>query len=113
MKETIWVPEEIKQSKKLPCVTWCEGNTGLEQQASIIKTVGNDPGKVMEAMEFLLDQGVACKCGVCSRQLLKMSEALSYHGAVLSAKGRGDLEAMLFSANRRGKIYKELGHTVI
>jgi len=109
----MFVPEEIGSSKKLPCMGWCKGRKGLEGQADIIRSVGDDPTKIESAMKACLEQGTQCKCSTCSSQLLKLSEALSFHGGVLAAKSRRDHEGLVYCAEQRGKLYRELGHVAI
>lgn len=111
--EGIVVPTELQLGRKLPCMEWCQGTMGTEQQVAIIHAAGNDIEKTRRAMDVCFQQGVSCKCQKCSSQLLTLSEALSFHVALLEARGRKDWDAMTKAAERRGLAYKKLGHTAV
>lgn len=97
---------EIYAIERTPCQHLCDDKQGVEV---LFKTVGTDLTKVRTVLDGCLNLGIACVCRVCSVRLLRLSEALSFHEAMLIANRNGDLEGTLKNSRERGRLLDALG----
>ena len=93
----------------MPCKGWCI--TG--DVSELMRFVGNDMERTVQAAKENLQKGLESSCPQCGDKHFIISEALEHHAQLLIARRNGDDAGVLAAARLRGNVLKQLGSKVI